>query len=264
MRPIQLVILLVAVGAAAGAGLIATRIGTRAPDTPRTVAAQPVAPPIDLEDVLVAAKDIGVGKTVDAENVSWKPWPKDGLSDGYIQRSAEPDAVTDLKSMLARSPILAGEPIRKAKLVRSDRGFLSAVLPEGMRAVAVRVNAASTAGGFILPEDRVDILLVRQKDAGEAVAETILTDIRVLAIDQSVQQTGDDKQPSIVAQNTATLELTPDQTELVTQAQQIGSISLALRPLVDNDQPAARQRKPTGVAVVKFGVVSRVTAQQAP
>jgi Flp pilus assembly protein CpaB len=195
---------------------------------------------------------------------SGNPGPKDGLNEGYIQRSGEPDAVTDLKGMLARSPILAGEPIRKAKLVRSDRGFLSAVLPEGMRAVAVRVNAASTAGGFILPEDRVDILLVRQKDANEAVAETILTDIRVLAIDQSVQQIGDDKQPSMVAQNTATLELTPDQTELVTQAQQTGSISLALRPLADNNQPAARQRKPTGVAVVKFGVVSRVTAQQAP
>ena len=264
MRPIQLVILLVAGAAAAGAGLIATRIGTRDAVVPQQVAVQPAEPPIALEDVLVAAKDIGIGKGVDADSLTWKPWPKDGLNDGYIQRSGEPDAVTDLKGMLARSPILAGEPIRKAKLVRSDRGFLSAVLPEGMRAVAVRVNAASTAGGFILPEDRVDILLVRQKDAGEAVAETILTDIRVLAIDQSVQQTGDDKQPSIVAQNTATLELTPDQTELVTQAQQIGSISLALRPLVDADQPAARQRKPTGIAVVKFGVVSRVTAQQAP
>ena len=264
MRPIQLVILLVAGAAAAGAGLIATRIGTRDAVVPQQVAVQPVEPPIALEDVLVAAKDIGIGKGVDADSLTWKPWPKDGLNEGYIQRSGEPDAVTDLKGMLARSPILAGEPIRKAKLVRSDRGFLSAVLPEGMRAVAVRVNAASTAGGFILPEDRVDILLVRQKDANEAVAETILTDVRVLAIDQSVQQTGDDKQPSIVAQNTATLELTPDQTELVTQAQQIGSISLALRSLVDADQPAARQRKPTGIAVVKFGVVSRVTAQQAP
>ncbi|MCM5556576.1 Flp pilus assembly protein CpaB [Pleomorphomonas sp. JP5] len=264
MRPIQLIILLVAGAAAAGAGLIATRIGSRDTVAPQQVAAQPVAPPIDLEDVLVAAKDIGIGKGVEADSLVWKPWPKDGLNDGYIQRASEPDAVSDLKGMLARTPILAGEPIRKAKLVRSDRGFLSAVLPEGMRAVAVRVNAASTAGGFILPEDRVDILLVRQKDANEAVAETILTDVRVLAIDQSVQQTGDDKQPSIVAQNTATLELTPDQTELVTQAQQIGSISLALRPLVDANQPASRQRKPTGIAVVKFGVVSRVTAQQAP
>lgn len=264
MRPIQLVILLVAAGAAAGAGLLATRIGTPAPAEPQQMAAAPAAPTIDLEDVLVASADIGIGRNVDADNLVWKPWPKDGLSDGYIRRTDEPDAVSDLKGMLARGPILTGEPIRKAKLVRSDRGFLSAVLPVGMRAVAVRVNAASTAGGFILPEDRVDILLVRQKDAGEAVAETILTDIRVLAIDQSVQQTGDDKQPSIVAQNTATLELTPDQTEQVTQAQQVGSISLALRPLADSDQPTARQRKPTGIAVVKFGVVSRVTAQQAP
>ena len=265
MRPIQLVILLVAAGAAAGAGLVASRIGTPAPATRHEVATAPAPPVVALEDILVAAADIGIGKNINADSLVWKPWPKDSLSDGYIQRSGEPDVVSDLQGMLARSPILAGEPIRKAKLVRSDRGFLSAVLPVGMRAVAVRVNAASTAGGFILPEDRVDILLVRQKDAGEAVAETILADIRVLAIDQSVQQTGDDKQPSIVAQNTATLELTPEQTELVTQAQQIGSISLALRPLADADQPvASRQRKPTGIAVVKFGVASRVTAQQAP
>lgn len=264
MRPIQLVILLVALGAAAGAGLVATRISAPKPAEPAPVAAAPAAPAMEVEDVLVAAKDIGVGQGVDAEGVTWKSWPKDSLSDSYIQRSQKPDAVSELKGMLARSPILAGEPVRMAKLVRSDRGFLSAVLPTGMRAVAVRVNAASTAGGFILPEDRVDILLVRQKDANEAVAETILTDIRVLAIDQSVQSAGGDSQPSIVAQNTATLELTPEQTELVTQAQQIGSISLALRPLADASGPATTQRKPTGIAVVKFGVVSRVTAQQSP
>jgi len=264
MRPIQLVILLVALGAAAGAGLVATRIGSPKPVEQAPVAAVPAAPAMELEDVLVAAKDIGVGKSVDADNLVWKPWPKDSLSDNYILRPAKPEAVEELKGMLARSPILAGEPVRMAKLVRSDRGFLSAVLPVGMRAVAVRVNAASTAGGFILPEDRVDILVVRQKDANEAVAETILTDIRVLAIDQSVQSASGDSQPSIVAQNTATLELTPEQTELVTQAQQVGSISLALRPLADSSSPVAQQRKPTGIAVVKFGVVSRVTAQQSP
>lgn len=267
MRPIQLVILLVALGAAGGAGLIATRIGSDRPATPTPVADVPAQPAMAVEDVLVAAVDIGVGRSVSPETLAWKPWPKDGLGEGYIQRSAEPDAVSDLKGMLARGPILSGEPIRKAKLVRSDRGFLSAVLPEGMRAVAVRVNAASTAGGFILPEDRVDMLLVRQRDANDAVAETILTDIRVLAIDQSVEQTGSDQQPTIVAQNTATLELTPEQTELVTQAQQIGSISLALRPLADAHNataPTVREKKPTGVSVVKFGVVSRVTARQSP
>ena len=262
MRPIQLVILLVAGAAAAGAGLIATRIGTRDAVVPQQVAVQPVEPPIALEDVLVAAKDIGIGKGVDADSLVWKPWPKDGLSDGYIQRSGEPDAVTDLKGMLARSPILAGEPIRKAKLVRSDRGFLSAVLPQGMRAVAVRVNAASTAGGFILPEDRVDIMLVQDKEGSTAVAETILTNVRILAIDQNVEQSGEQK-GAMVAQNTATLELTPEQAEMIVQAQQVGSISLSLRPLVEANTPTEKQARPTGIAVVKYGVVSRVTAQQA-
>lgn len=260
MRPIQLVILVVALGAAGGAGLLAMKIGNKPPAVAGPVVQAP--PPIELEQVLVAAKDIGIGGSVGADTVVWKEWPKAGLNEGYIVRSAKPDAVTELKGMLARGPILAGEPIRLVKLVRSDRGFLSAVLPEGMRAVAVRVNAASTAGGFILPEDRVDIMLVQQKDGGTAVVETILTNIRVLAIDQNSEQGGEQK-GTIVAQNTATLELTPEQAELIVQAQQAGSISLALRPLVEAGVPATKQARPTGIAIVKYGVASRVTAQQA-
>jgi pilus assembly protein CpaB len=261
MRPIQLVILLVALGAAGGAGLLAMRIGAAPPprDNGPVVAA---APAMETEDVLVAAHDIGIGGAIDDQAVTWKSWPKKGLNDGYIVRSAKPDSVSELKGMLARGPVLAGEPIRIAKLVRSDRGFLAAVLPAGMRAVAVRVNAASTAGGFILPEDRVDILLVQQKDGADAVAQTILTNVRVLAIDQNVEQSNEQK-GAMVAQNTATLELTPEQSELIVQAQQVGSISLALRPLVEADTEAVRQAKPTGIAVVKYGVPSRVTAQAA-
>jgi pilus assembly protein CpaB len=259
MRPIQLVILLVALGAAGGAGLLAMKIGTTPP--PQPVAAAPV-PSIETEQVLVAAKDIGIGASILPDTVGWKDWPKSGMSNGYILRSAQPDAVTDLKGMLARGPIMSGEPVRLAKLVRSDRGFLSAVLPQGMRAVAVRVNAASTAGGFILPEDRVDIMLVQDKEGSTAVAETILTNVRILAIDQNVEQSGEQK-GAMVAQNTATLELTPEQAEMIVQAQQVGSISLSLRPLVEANTPTEKQARPTGIAVVKYGVVSRVTAQQA-
>jgi len=220
-------------------------------------------PNIETEDVLVASKNIGIGASVTADNVIWKTWPKKGLSEGYTVRSENPDAVSTMVGQLARMPILVGEPIVSTKLVRSDRGFLSAILPAGMRAVAVRVNAASTAGGFILPEDRVDIMLVRQRPGGDPSSETILSNIRVLAIDQHVEQTGGEQKAALVAQDTATLALTPEQAELIIQAQQMGSISLALRSIRDADGKGDEKHKPTGISVVKFGVVSRVTAQQA-
>lgn len=259
MRPIQLVIFLVALGAAGSAGLLAMKIGAKGPAAPAPVAE--AQPSIRLQQVLVAARNIDIGTSIGEDTVNWREWPESAVNQGYITRSADPNAMDELKGMLARAPFLAGEPIRSAKLVRSDRGFLSAVLPSGMRAVAVRVNAASTAGGFILPEDRVDVMLVRQKNAG-SMAETIMENIRVLAIDQNVEQIDGDKKATMVAQNTATLELTPEQAELIVQAQQIGSISLALRSLADANAKTDDMRRTSGVSVVKYGFVSRVTAAQ--
>ncbi|BBE73176.1 Flp pilus assembly protein CpaB [Oharaeibacter diazotrophicus] len=261
MRPIQFVILLVALGAAAAAGMLALRLAAPRPSVQQ--ASAPAAPVMKTEDVLVAAKDIGLGSAIDGGAVTWKTWPASGLSDGYITRTQRPDAVTELAGYLVRIPMSTGEPVKESKLVRSDRGFLSAVLPAGMRAVAVRVNAASTAGGFVLPEDRVDVILIRQAGAGEATSETILQNIRVLAIDQTVEQAGGEKSASVVAQDTATLELTPEQSELVVQAQQIGTIALALRSIRDQDADPVEHRKPSGVNMVKFGVTSRVTTRAA-
>jgi pilus assembly protein CpaB len=263
MRPIQLVILLVALGAAGGAGLLAMKISAR-PPAEQTASAQPAVPNIETEEVLVASQNITIGGSVSDQAVKWAEWPKSGLGDGYIVRSQRPDAASEIKGMLARAPILAGEPIREARLVRSDRGFLSAILPSGMRAVAVPVNVASTAGGFVLPEDRVDIMLVSTDTKGSPAVKVLLSNIRVLAIDQKVEQTGEDKNATIVAQNTATLELTPDQTQMVLQAQQMGNLSLVLRSIADTNAPTtlAAERKANGVSMVKFGVVSRVSGQQ--
>lgn len=257
MRPIQIVILLVAFGAAGIAGLLAMRLAA-SPEPQQVVQASPQP----SEEVLVAARDLGLGSGLDPDAITWRSWPADGPTEGYIVRSQRPDAVSELKGMLVRGPFLNGEPITERKLVRSDRGFLSAVLPKGMRAVAVRVNAASTAGGFILPEDRVDVILIRQGGSGEATSETILLNIRVLAIDQTVEQAGEEKKASMVAQDTVTLELTPEQAELITQAQQIGTISLVLRSIEDQAAKTEELRKPTGVSIVKFGVMSRITARQ--
>jgi pilus assembly protein CpaB len=261
MRPIQLVILLVAFIAAGAAGMIAMNLAKR---PAASGAASPVAQTIPSEEVLVASGDIKIGAAVTPETLVWTQWPAGAMPQGFIVRRERPDAVTELQGTLARAPILAGEPIREVKLVRSDRGFLSAVLPKGMRAVAVRVNAASTAGGFILPNDRVDVLLVRQGNGsgGEAQSETILANIRVLAIDQTVEGDDTEQKAVVVAQDTATLELTPEQAELVTQAQQIGTISLSLRSIEDSTTEASVVEKPTGINVVRFGIPSRVNARQ--
>lgn len=261
MRPIQLLILLVAFGAAGLAGMIAMNMASK-PAPEARVTAAPV-PAMDTEEVLVATANIGPGSPVDGSRVAWRVWPADGVADGFIVRTARPDALEELKGALVRDPIYVGEPIREAKLVRSDRGFLSAILPQGMRAVAVRVNAASTAGGFILPNDSVDVILVRQTGDG-ATSETILTNIRVLAIDQTVETiSSEDQKTVVVAQDTATLELAPEDAELITQAQQIGTISLILRSVKDQAPDVAEKRRPTGVSVVKYGVATRVTAREA-
>lgn len=253
MRPIQLIILLVAFGAAGLAGLMATRMMASAPVEEQQVA----QPAMATEEVLVVTKDIGVGNPLTADAMTWRVWPAEGLAEGFITKTARPDAVNELQGTLTRSPFLAGEPMKEAKLVRTDRGFLAAVLAKGMRAVAVRVNAASTAGGFILPEDKVDIILVRQSQNNKVISETILSNVRVLALDQNVGQNTGDVQSSFVAQNTATLELAPDQAELIAQAQQMGTISLSLRSIADNDTETTVKRKSTGVTWVRFGVPSR-------
>ncbi|WP_181701406.1 Flp pilus assembly protein CpaB [Chthonobacter albigriseus] len=262
MRPIQLLILLVALGAAGAAGLLAMNLAT--PEQTAAPVQMEAAPAMETEDVLVASADIGMGTQVKGDVLAWRTWPKEGLSEGYITRTMRPDAMTELEGTLARSPFLSGEPIKEAKLVRTDRGFLSAILPKGKRAVAVRVNAASTAGGFILPNDRVDIILIRQAvSGGNPISETILSNIRVLAIDQTVDEV-QGEQRSVVAQDTATLELTPEQAELIIQAQQMGTISLILRSIEDLNVTAAekQQEKPSGVRTVKFGVQSRIMANE--
>jgi Flp pilus assembly protein CpaB len=258
MRPIQLIILVVALGAAVAAAMLAMNLTGKSAGP--KVATDTVVP---AEEVLILARDVKMGETVKTEDLAWKDWPKAGLADSYIVRSRRAGAEGEIAGMIAKTQLYAGEPVREAKLVKADRGFLSAVLPKGQRAVAVRVNAASTAGGFILPNDHVDVILTTQQGGGDAgaasaVSETLLHNIRVLAIDQKVDDPEEKK--SVVAQDTATLALTPEQAHLVIQAQQMGSISLILRSIADSDPGADDTTPRTGVSVVKFGVSSRVTA----
>jgi pilus assembly protein CpaB len=191
-------------------------------------------------DVLVATADLGSGATLIKENMGWQSWPESSLSSAYITRSARPDALETLANSYVRNRMSSGEPIRDENLLPATGGFLSTLLSSGKRAVGVRITAESTAGGFILPNDRVDVLLtVALQGQSEHFTRTILRNVPVLAIDQSVDDRSKDekvKAKAVIIGRTATLELDPEQAEILTAGEATGTISLALRSVTDNGE----------------------------
>jgi pilus assembly protein CpaB len=262
MRAARIVVLAVAVGAGGIAALLAGRS-----EKPAQIKQQP-APQVAGVDVLVAKTDIPVGKTVSPSDVQWQVWPLSAQSGNFIRKNERPDAIEKLSGMIARAPFVAGEPIREAKLVNAKgSGFMAAILPSGMRAVSTQISPETGAGGFILPNDHVDVILTRRSSGNAAGgedqgSETILSNVRVLAIDQNVQEKDGQK---VVIGKTATLELSPKQAEMLALAQHLGSLSLALRSITDarRDEPKTdevlNRRQGSGVSVVRFGVTGTAT-----
>jgi pilus assembly protein CpaB len=230
MKTARLVVLGIALAAGGVAAYLASGFDNSKPAPVEPVAQLPTV------DVLVAKSDIALGQSVGPDDVQWQTWPSATASNNFIRRSDRPDASSQLTGSIARSPFIAGEPIREPKLVRANgSGFMAAVLPGGMRAVSTEISAETGAGGFILPNDRVDVILSRRlKNAttGKDIisSEVILPSIRVLAIDQAPREK--DGQNAVVGK-TATLELKPGQAETLARARQSGTLSLALRSLVD-------------------------------
>jgi pilus assembly protein CpaB len=204
----------------------------------------PVEPVAQLPtvDVLVAKDDIALGQTVAPENLLWQTWTQSSSSGSFIRRSDRPDAATQLAGSIARAPFIAGEPIREQKLVKANgSGFMAAILPTGMRAVSTEISAETGAGGFILPNDRVDVLVTKREHAPPSpdgstppdiiTSQAVLTNVRVLAIDQAPKEK--DGQNAVLGK-TATLELSPNDAEMLARARQEGILSLALRSIADS------------------------------
>lgn len=259
---------LIVLGVALGAGLIAAVLLLNViGQEPATEVVRQVEE-VPSDEVLVASVDIPIGKAVTVNELSWQKWPSAGLTGQFLTRAERPNLIDELSGSIARTPFIAGEPIKEQKLIRSDRGFMSAILPKGRRAIAVQVSALSTAGGFILPNDRVDVIVTRQRtlsgsERSEWFSETILENVRVLAIDQTIEDRNGEK--AVVARETATLELSPAQTEVVAQAQQVGTLSLTLRSIADSRPDAVSEdghRRRTGVNYVKFGVQTQAQTQR--
>jgi pilus assembly protein CpaB len=225
--------------------------------------AAPIAPvaQLDTADVLVAKGEITLGQTLTANDMIWQNWPASTASGTFIRRKDRPDATNQLAGSIARAPFVAGEPIREAKLVKADgSGFMAAILGSGYRAVATEVSAETGAAGFILPNDRVDIILTRhmknpnptQPDI--VVSQIALANIRVLAVDQAPKEK---EGTNNVIGRTVTLELKPEQTTDLASARQAGTLSLALRSIADANQIAITANEPTqspDINVVRYGV----------
>ena len=232
--------------------------------------AEPVAQ-LPTAEVLVAKSDIALGQTVRPEDLQWQTWPAATASSSFIRRSDRPNAVTQVAGSIARAPFITGEPIREQKLVKADgSGFMAAILPIGMRAVSTEIAPETGAGGFILPNDRVDVILTRHVKNPErpslpdvVVSEIVLSNIRVLAIDQAPKEK--DGQNAVLGK-TVTLELKPDQTIALAGSRQAGTLSLALRSIADANAVEATQdeqtRRGVSVNVVRYGIASQSTAQK--
>ena len=263
MNRARIVVLTIALGAGGIAAYLASGSDSRPP--PPT---EPVAQ-LQTVDVLVAKADIGLGQTVTPNDMSWQTWPAATAGNSFIRRSERPDATKEITGSIARSPFIAGEPIREPKLIKANgSGFMAAILPQGMRAISTEISAETGAGGFILPNDRVDIILTRReknpdpKATGDLVIpKIILSNIRVLAIDQAPKEK--DGQNSVVGK-TVTLELKPEQVTLMAAARQAGTLSLALRSIADINQTEIADERPRqrGVNVVRYGVPSSTATQE--
>jgi pilus assembly protein CpaB len=265
MNTARIVVLTIAVGAGGVAAYLASG------SDPKPV---PVAAPVqqmETTDVLVARGDIALGQTITPDDMQWQSWPSATTSSSFIRRNERADAQTALVGSIARSPFLAGEPIRETKLVKGNgSGFMAAILPTGMRAISTEISPETGAGGFILPNDKVDVILTkREKNADKSGtndvvnAEIILTNIRVLAIDQTVEEKNGQK---VVVGKTATLELKPEQAEQLARSRQSGTLSLALRSLVDANKAETKiddaGGKRDSINIVRYGVSTTTTTQK--
>ena len=265
MKTARIVVLAIALSAGGVAAYLVSGSETK------TVVAEPTVQ-LPTVDVLVAKSDIGLGQSVSPDNMQWQTWPSATASNSFIRRNDRPEATTQITGSIARSPFIAGEPIREQKLVKANgSGFMAAVLPGGMRAVSTEISPETGAGGFILPNDRVDVILSKREKnldrptAGDMViSEVILANIRVLAIDQAPREK--DGQNTVVGR-TVTLELKPEQAETLARARQSGTLSLALRSiadvnLVESNADQQNQRRGDSVNVVRYGVPTATTTQK--
>ncbi len=248
-----------------GAGVAYMMMSGEAPPAP---SAEP-EPPSLVDHVLVAARDLPYGAEITDADISWMEWPKGSVPPGVITKTGHPSAREDVKSSYVRVPLSMGEPVRKERLVKGvTPGVMSTMVSPGKRAVAIDITLNSTAGGFILPNDRVDVMHTfrdtdASKERGREVfgSEALLKNVRVLAIGQAIEKKSGD---AVVTGSTATLELDPEEARVITSAQRSGQLMLVLRPISDalhrmgNSADASDESTDETITVVKRGASAEI------
>src|SRR5919205_1940185 len=264
MRLRTVLLLFIAVGLAGGTAMLA-RGWLAAQRAAEIAEGAPLALPTPAKSVLVARGDVRRGQILKPEDMMWQVWPEGGIDKSYVVLGTR--TPESFAGWVARNPVAGGEPITEAKIISpSNRGFLAAVLRPGMRAISVPVTITSGISGFIFPGDQVDLLITYQVPSQTTngspggyehkAAETVLHDVRVIAIDQRLES----KAGEAVVAHTATLEVTPKQTEIIALAGEIGKLSLNLRSLVPAAADAAASADP---ADLKAAADSSGSASQA-
>ncbi|WP_194955546.1 Flp pilus assembly protein CpaB [Sphingopyxis solisilvae] len=236
-RKIMLIVgaLVIAIGAAFGVNQMMR--GASAPEA-RAAAAPEITGPM----ILVATRQLPVGTIIGPDSFRFQPWPKELVEKAYFVK--EKTDVNTLVGTVVRYPITAGQPLTQGALVHpDDRGFLAAALGPGMRAVTVKVSQEQGVAGFVFPGDRVDVLLAQTIDVKEGssypddqifTAETIVRNVRVLATDQRYNAEDESGKTPVNTFGSVTLEATPELAERIAVAQNMGKLSLALRPLAES------------------------------
>jgi pilus assembly protein CpaB len=257
---------LIGIAVAATAGIMAfvmVRGMVNKPPVEKTVEVK-----VQQSEVLVARTDIGLGQVANDSLFRWQAWPTETVTPEFITRANQPDAMTQLSGSIARAPLMAGEPVTQHKLVRAGQGgVLAAILPAGMRAISTRIKEETAVGNLILPNDRVDVILIRRirgrSGQEEFVSDLLFGNVRVLAIGQQIENK-EGKKTADGSASTATLELTARQAELLALANSMGEISLSLRSIADldvNQGPTAgvdpSVRESTAIRVLRYGTASR-------
>src|SRR5712675_758774 len=226
MRLRTLLLLFLAVGLAGGTAMLA-RAWLAAQRAAEIAEASPMALPAPAKSVLVARTEIRRGQIIKPEDLSWQVWPEGGLDKSYVVLGTR--TPESFAGWVARNPISAGEPLTETKIIApGNRGFLAAVLRPGMRAISVPVTVTSGISGFIFPGDQVDLLITHAvpvtavpggggSSYEHKASETVLHDVRVIAIDQRLET----KAGEALIAHTATLEVTPKQSEIIALAGEI-------------------------------------------
>jgi pilus assembly protein CpaB len=296
MNPLRVMIVLVAAVAAIGLAVVMQKaLGGKPAPAPIVQTSAPAAKP--MTQVLVAKRDLAIGDRLAAGDVAWQAWPSDAINAAFITNgAADPvpakgaakaakavgDAASEMiggvsaekavEGAIVRDPILSGEPITARKIVRGgEGGYLSVVLGPGKRAMAVPVTSETAVGGFVLPGDRVDVIqthdaqTVGEGEGGsrQVVAETIVRNVRVLALDQTTA--AEKKDAKTIVASTATLEVGPIEAEALTRAKAGGPVTLTLRAYTDLGGPSGLEVASQDSAVVRInrgGQTSSISVRQ--